>query len=328
MKKNKFLTILVLALKIVFTACAMLWVIFRIDWTDLVSQIPNLNYLLAMLGFLLFIAFVIPSAARWVATARACGFKLTYKSSVYNYFVSAFFGAILPRHGCDFVRGFLVTRQLNVPFGKAMGSVLIERVCGFFVALIICLLGLFMSIKKYPGLNEMILPLTFIIFVLILIVILSFNEWFRKIVLKFTSFIHIAPVSKFFNDIFKSLDLCKDKPRLIFYTVLMSFLNQMTTIFSGVLLAYSIPGFEAPLLSFFVVTMIVFFSFIIPSIGGYGVTQASIVIVFGLYGVDQHYAAVYSILRLIFSLSASLMGGIFFLFGKPLKLKDVLSAKQ
>ena len=328
MKKNKSITILIFAVKIVFTVCAMLWIIFRVEWSDLISQIPTLNYPLAVLGFMLFTAFVIPSAARWTATARTCGFSLSYKSSVYNYFVSAFFGAFLPRHGCDFVRGLLVTRQIGVPFGKTMGSIVIERLCGFFVALIICLTGLIISINQYPDLKEIIIPLIIIIFTLFMTVVLSFNNWFRKLILKISSFIKFIALTKFFEDIFTSLDLCKNKPGLLFYIVLMSFLNQLTTIGSAMLLAYSIPGFEAPAISFFVVTTIVFFTFIIPSIGGYGVTQASTVIVFGLYGTAHHYAAVYSIVRLIFSLMISLIGGLLFMVGKPFKIKDILRENQ
>jgi len=328
MKKSKFITILIFALKIFFTVCAALWVVLRINWNSLTSQIPALNYPLAISGFLLFTAFVIPSAARWTATARACGFNLSYKSSVYNYFVSAFFGAFLPRHGCDFVRGFLASRQLNVSFGKAMGSVFIERICGFFVALVICLIGLVISINQHPDLKEIVVPVIIIMCALVIAVILSFNAWFRIFVTKITSFIRFDALTKFFNDIFMSLDLCKGKPGLIFYAVLMSFLNQLTTIISAILLAYSIPGFDAPAVSFFVVTTIVFFTFIIPSIGGYGVTQASTVIVFGLYGTAHHYAAVYSILRLIFSLMVSLIGGLLFMTGKPFKIKDVLRADK
>lgn len=328
MKKKSVSHHIMTSLKFVFTIIAIVWLLHIVEWDTFVEKLTGLSLPLTIISFAIYSMFIVPCALRWMTTAKTCGFDLKFKHAVYYYFVADFFSAFLPSYSCDFIRGFIAKKNYSVSYGKTMGTIFVERFCGVFVALCIGILSCSIALKNLPDLKNILVPILVIMFALFSVVVMCFIDFFRSIILKITGLISFLNLQKFFTDVFCSLDTCRKNRTVLLIVIIFSFINQMTMIVSGIILASTIPGFEAPLISFFIVIPLLFFAGLIPSIGGYGVTQASTIVFFGIFGVDEQATAIYTILRLVFGLAIALTGGIIFAVGNPFSFDEIFKRKD
>ncbi len=328
MKKKSVSHQIMTSVKFLFTIIAIVWLLHIVEWNTFVEKLTDLNIPTVIISFAIYSMFIVPCAIRWMTTAKVCGFNLKFRHAIYYYFVADFFSAFLPSYGCDFVRGFIAKKNYSVSYGKTMGTIFVERFCGVFVALCVGILSCSIAIKNLPDLKNILVPIIVIMVALFSVVVMCFIDFFRSIILRVTGWISFLNLKNFFTDVFCSLDICRKNRKVLVTVIIFSFINQMTMIVSGIILSSTIPGFEAPIISFFIVIPLLFFAGLIPSIGGYGVSQASTIVFFGLFGVDEQATAIYSIIRLIFGLAIASTGGIIFAIGNPFSFDEIFKRKD
>lgn len=302
--------------KSIFTISALIWLCYCVNWSIFFKTLSHLNLSVFFISFGVFMLFIFPCALRWMITAQICGIQLSFKDAVYWYFVGDFFNAFLPSHSGDIVRAVLVGRHYAVPFGTCLVTIFVERFAGVLAAIGFTITASLINLENADQGKHLLVSIVVFMAFSLSVIVMSFIPYFRKIVLNTSARIRIPYLFRFFDDSFRSLDLCRSHPKTMIWVLFFSFLNQMVMIVSGIILGYAIPGFSAPLISFFIVVPLSFFAMLIPSIGGYGIGQVSFIIFFGWFGVKEDPAAVYSILRLFCGTIVSLIGAIGFITGR------------
>ncbi len=307
--------ILWLVLRALITISAIVWLVSELEWQSIIESLKKITWIWLIPAFALYCSFVIPCALRWKVTSRITGFNLSFSDAVYWYFVSDFFNCFLPTgHGGDVVRAGMIARRYNVSFGTVTGSILIERITGVMVA-IGCVLAILPFASELSNSKYLIFATGLLAALIVCGMILLYIPLIQKVILFLAKKIPIKAVYQFVHDLFAVLNICKKHPFELILVFILSLINQCFMIGASYLVSFAITGFTAPWYSFIIVTALIFFVVLLPSIGGYGISEAGYVVFFGWFGVNETPAAIFAGIKLIFSLSIALIGGILFCIG-------------
>ncbi len=307
--------VLRIALRAIVTALAIIWLAAVIDWKQVATSLISIDRRWVFASFALYILYVVPCAIRWQVAARSAGFSISFRSAMYWYFVGDFFNSFLPTgHGGDVVRAGMVSRRYGVSLGTVTGTVLMERIAGVVLAV-----GIFTAILPFAEhvayKNELIRVSIVLTSVALCFFILVHIPVLRKLIINSAKKIPNDYSRRFVCDIISAMDICKKKWSPVVWIGLLSALNQGLMIGSAYLLSLGIAGFEADWYSYVLVVTLIFFAGLIPSIGGYGVSEAGYVVFFGWFGVGETPSAVFAVVKLLFDLSVALIGGLLFCIG-------------
>jgi uncharacterized protein (TIRG00374 family) len=242
--------------------------------------------------------------------------------ATHGYLIGAFFSAFLPTaKGGDVVRGILLARRRRFSMGGILATVFAERFIGLVVALFLVFLSSVIALSRHSAVKDAFFSAIGLALLLSGSVLVYLNPSFRKL---FSKFIHKLPLSRFqtaTGDFARVLDTCFNRPLLILSAAGFSLMNQLVLIVSGFLIASAIPTFDAPWISFSLVIPLNFIAVLLPSIGGYGIREASFVIFFGWFGVSEEAAVLFGMLQLLFFWVFSVVGGFVFMKDKDIMTK-------
>lgn len=308
---------LLLACKFFVSMLAFGWLAYSIDWQTLPDQFNNINWVLLAMAFPVFVLRLIPLAMRWVGIAREANYLITYRESIYWYYVGGFFNTFLPTgRGGDVIRGYFVARQRKVQFTGLMTTILIERIIGLVVAISLILVASLFMIGRCPQLKSVMFSLLMLVSVLGISFFVIFHPLLRKMIITFAHLFPWLHIEVILQNVFAVMDRCWRNPRVLLAASFYSFINQLLYIFSSAVIGSAIVGFDASWYSFSIVIPLIFLSEILPSVGGYGVREVGFVVFFGWFGVGLDQAVAYGILQLLFLWGSALFGAILFLKGR------------
>ena len=317
-KASRFRFLALILVKIVASGGAVIWLFFTIQWNVLIEKTVDINWLRLGVSLAVFSTWILPCAFRWRQIAKPCGYPITLGESTRGYLMGAFFSSFLPTgKGGDIVRGILLSKYRHFSLAGILATVFVERFIGFAVALFLVFFSSFIAISRHPVFKSILLSAAGLALLLSGLLLVYLNPSFRKLCSKFVQRLPVAGLKKASGDFSKVLDICFENPLLISSAMGLSLLNQMILIVSGYLIASSIPGFNAPWISFSLVIPLTFIAVLLPSVGGYGIREASFVIFFGWFGVSEEAAGLFGMLQLMFFWAFSIAGGYCFITGKP-----------
>ncbi len=309
--------------KCCITIGAIVWLVRIVDWRQFWETTRHVSLPVLFISYIVYMLYIFPYALRWKTTARISQFSMSFRDAVYWNFILCFMGSFLPLPGTLMLSSMLVARSCNTSTGTVMGSMVVMRFTGMFISVGILALSSILVIHHNIITHGMLFNVGITIVCICAAAGLLLIPAVRRGILRVVNYLPFKRIRSFFDHFLTVFDVCRACPQAIRMVFFYSLLNQLSIIISGLILAKGIPGFNAPWYSFFFVTPLIFFSSFIPSIGGYGINQAAAVFFFDWFGLDKNIVAVYSIIRLIFGLSSSLIGAILFaLSNKFLKLKD------
>ncbi len=307
-----------LFIKIFFSLGAIGWFASTVKWNDVLDKFSQINFLLLIIAFLVYLLRLIPCALRWVVVGKISGYALNFGESFYGYMIGGFFNTFLPTgRGGDAIRAIVIARNHKYSLGGIMGTILVERLSGMFVTVFIALSACIIASSSIPMLQDA-LPSVIVLSILLVIlgiIIISpqFFKLYQKIAIK-------LPFQKFWNSITDLMQVFQESrkyPKDFFMVSVYSFLNQVIFIFTGYLIAKAILGFNAPWYSFPIVIPMIFVAELLPSIGGYGIREAGYVVFFSWFNVATEHAVVFGIIQLVFLWISALAGAVFFILGSP-----------
>jgi glycosyltransferase 2 family protein len=314
----KFRHVAFTTLKVAGSGAAVLWLVFTIQWDAFIDKAAGTDWLRLSIALAVFSLWIWPCALRWRQIVKSSGYPVSLGEATRGYLMGAFFSAFLPTaKGGDVVRGVLLARRRCFSIGGILATVFAERFIGLAVALFMVFLSSVLAFSRYSAFKEVFLSASALALFLFGLVLVYMNRSFRKF---FSRFVHRLPLSRLqtaSDDFAKVLDICFARPLLILSAVGFSFMNQLVMIVSGFLIASAIPSFDAPWISFPLVIPLNFIAVLLPSIGGYGIREASFVIFFGWFGVSEEAAVLFGMLQLLFFWVFSVVGGYCFITGKP-----------
>jgi len=318
----------VLTVKILITASLLFWLLHTLHWDLVFNKLAGVNYVILGLSLVVTSTCFVVCALRWKLIGDSCGYPITLGESVRAYFMASFFSNFLPTgKGGDIARGIIVAKQRVYSLGGIMGTILVERINGLIVATGIMIFTSLFIVSRIATLKNSMISSVILVLILLIASVICLSPQFQELLIRLVRHIRWQRLRNAIQDVVGVFKTFREKPNMIIIVTGFSLLNQTILIVSGFITAQAIPGFHAPWYSFAIVTPLMLFTALLPSIGGYGVRETGYVVFFGWFGVNAETAITFAILRLTFSLMFSLAGAFLFVVDNGQKEKDADSAQ-
>lgn len=118
-----------------------------ISFSEFKEYFTKINYLWVFVGIFLGALSHISRSYRWKFLIEPLGYKLGFINSVLTVFSAYLINYTVPRAG-DIARGTMISKYDNIPFEKAIGTIVAERAVDVLCILIIILIGLIIEFDK------------------------------------------------------------------------------------------------------------------------------------------------------------------------------------
>ena len=314
MKKKK---VLLFILKAVVSVSLLLFIILKINWAVVATNLKDANYYFLSLTILLFIIERSEITYKWNLLIRARGIMVSFG----RLFLINFWGLFIPSSlGTDFARGYYLAKN-NEEKTVSVSSVFVDRILGIFSIFLLALLSVTFAgdiLSKYN--------IKFYIYLFSLILVVIFYLFQREETANFLGKILIKIKYKKLEEIFiklhKSILEYKKYPKTLlfsFFLTLMAHISRVV-IFYFVALSFNI---SVPIVYFFLFVPILTLVLMIPiSIGGLGVGEGAFVAFFSLAGISLSNCVTIAFTNSIINTLFTLSGGVLYLFySSPVKDK-------
>ncbi len=303
-----------LLVEIAGSMAAIAWVVIQIEWVHLLGQVGGLHPGLLLLSYVVFSLRLGPCAARWSRVSRACSYDLPFRVTLYGYMIGGFFNAFLPTgKGGDLARAIFIGRRYRISTAGLMGTILVERLAGLTVALLSVIMMLPWIISDHAVLWEVLISSLILAGMGLAAFGLCHVPRLQQMSRRITDRWGVGRLRAMIDELLGSLAICGRNLPCMAATLGWSICNQLILIGTAYILGLAIPALQVPWYSFLLVIPLSFFSELLPSIGGYGVREAGIVVFLGWFGAGAEAATLFALLQLTFYLTYSAFGGIVFL---------------
>jgi uncharacterized protein (TIRG00374 family) len=172
--KKKTIQFLKIALPL-FLGVFLIWYSYTNFTPDQLEEIKNhfrnANYGFVALSVIFGILSNLSRAYRWNFMLAPLGYKPKFKNNVMAVYITYLMNLFIPRSG-EVSRALVINKYEDVPFDKAFGTIISERVADFVILLTLIAITLFLQFNLLTGyLSENINPLKVYIVVAVLIVL-------------------------------------------------------------------------------------------------------------------------------------------------------------
>lgn len=190
----------------------------KLSFDELITYFKNADYTWIVLGMFLGLLSHLSRAYRWLFQLEPLGYKVKLGNSVMAVFATYLINYTIPRAG-EVARASILTNYEGVPFEKAFGTIVAERIADMIVVLGIIAVTLFLQFDFiYTFLTERFNPTVVIIGIIALLVLFII---FTQIVKKSTSGIALK-IKTFVSGLIEgalSIFKMKKKWAFIFHTL-------------------------------------------------------------------------------------------------------------
>jgi glycosyltransferase 2 family protein len=204
-------------------------------------------------------------------------------------FVSSFLGYFMPGAvGVEITRAYGFVRTTK-DLGRALSSLLVERVLAMIMLALLVLFGLLLSPPDL--LPAAIPPLAAAGLVcLVLGMALLMTGWFRRLTFLLLPGTPLAPVRAKLAEVYDALDTYRVQPGRMVWAAAVALVFQLGGVAIAVAGAWAL-GSELGIVPFLVIVPVVSFLAFLPiSVGGFGVRELGFVSLFGLVGMSPAMA--------------------------------------
>ena len=287
--------------------------LYYIDWRRTFIILTNIDVVPALLALAILPINMWISTWKWLILLRAHNLRLPLNDLLRNYWIGAFFSNYLPTNiGGDIVR-ILLLRHLGRS-AEVAASVVLERVTGFLVLLLLAAVGLAARPEYFdPGGSRLVLWAIVVggIAMLALLVLLPGR---LDGVLRSLSSDRLPLVRSVMSRIKKinaAIDFYRARKKEVASAIILSipFYGIITLFQYFILLSLDA---EVALWQVALIAPVVLVVAVIPvSINGLGVVEGAFVLFYTNAGVLPEAALAAALLRRVFSLLVSLVGGLY-----------------
>ena len=138
MKKKK---VLLFILKAVVSVSLLLFIILKINWAVVATNLKDANYYFLSLTILLFIIERSEITYKWNLLIRARGIMVSFGRLFLINLIGSFWGLFIPSSlGTDFARGYYLAKN-NEEKTVSVSSVFVDRILGIFSIFLLALLS-------------------------------------------------------------------------------------------------------------------------------------------------------------------------------------------
>lgn len=249
----------------------------------IISSFKKANYYYILLSLLFAIVGFWSRAYRWKFALNHLGYETKFYNNIFAVCVSYLVNLTVPRSG-EITRAALLKKYENVPFDKAFGTIVAERIVDLLIFLLFVFIGF---VSQFDKLYQFLLSkniaiktiitsgIVAVILFVLFIFIWIYAEW--KIILKLKK--KLSGLIEGMSTVYKM----KAKWKYLFHSFFIWFTYLMmfyTAIFS--LPETSTMSFDVVIMGFIFGSLAVGFSN-----GGLGAYPFSIALIFSLYGISN-----------------------------------------
>lgn len=282
--------------RLIISLILLIFLFTRINISDLVKHILNMDPLLFVLAIFFFILYLATWAYRWFLFIRNTGLKVGYIDTLRTLLVGLAVSLFLPSAvGADMGRAYDMARS-RVEKVKIVSSVLMDRLIG-----LISLVGMSIVAIAIAGYQYLTIDIFFAIVGLALLLLVGWLVFFNILFMRrfrslFESLPLINRVSGKIRDIYLALYYIQQDRHLFIRAVSVSAISGMFEILSVMMLAYAIGDRVDPIF-FFLFLPIIWVILVIPiAIGGLGLRETVFVFFFTQVGMSDTHAVTVSLL--------------------------------
>lgn len=279
-------------------------VALSVDWDIVADRLSNASWgWFALSVVLLFFAFMV-GAVRWHALLEASSLRVSWRDTLRAYMIGAFTNNLLPTgYGGDAVRAWIVGRS-GKPLARALTSVAVDRITalGCLVGLTAVVIGV--GATTVPDNLRALLAVGVGVGVIAVSTILLTVR--RRGLGRFLP----ATLRPWAKEVADALRAYGSNRSLFGQLLVLGIIYQCLVMVSLSLVAKSV-GVSIGPGTFAVIAPAVLVATVLPiSIAGFGVREASYVVLLGEFGVDASDAALISLLSIAAVVIASAPGGL------------------
>jgi uncharacterized protein (TIRG00374 family) len=306
MKKDskRFQALLKIAIAIILLAV----LITQLDLIQMFMILKKADLWLLIVALLVFISRNFLAAKRWQILLQANHINRSIFTLFRYYLIGAFFSIFLPSAlGGDIPRAYYISRDSD-DVVKAATTVLVERAIGLYAILVLAIIASsfvasIIDSTVFIWIGGITCVLVFMSTLLIFVDLNFFEQQpFAQIKVFRVLLNFVANVQKY-----------RHQPKVLLGAFLMSVIYQFIAVVTTYLTAISIDEFF-PFVYFMIIYPISWIASMIPvSLGGIGIREGTLVILFTYAGMSEESAGLISLLGLIFILAQGVLGLLPFL---------------
>ncbi|MCF7916493.1 MAG: flippase-like domain-containing protein [Candidatus Omnitrophica bacterium] len=296
-------------LRIVVTL-AIFFALFKfIPYQRLISVYKNSQKIYLSFAFIIFWLALFLGVVRWKILLTSVGVAASFRETFYSYFSGLFLNLFFPSFVAgDLFRGFGIS-QRHGKTDKIASTILMDRFSGGLALTAVALVS-FLFLNDWAQKKQVLLPIFALVLIVLFLFFTIFSRSFFNFLLKIfkRGSLLRTKLSSFHDQLY----FFKKKPRIFYKTLLFSLLIQIL-IPIGFFIASLAFGLSLSLIIFLVLIPIIMAAAFIPiTIAGAGTREALLVYFLASYGVAESVGLGISLINLFFLVSASLLGGIFY----------------
>lgn len=246
-----------------------IWTRF-VNLNDIWQILKTADYKLAIIFFLTFSLAGILRGVRLKLLLHK--HKVPLKDAVMIHYLAQFLSFMIPIRAGELTKSVYLTSQFNLPFGKTITWVLIDRVLDLMMVLVLIAIILPFVSTNLPEYFIKVVLLVLVAFIAMFVLAVTNDKLFKKLTIFLSKFLIISSIKRRFvtltHTIIEGFDVLKRSPKeLVSLTVLTFF----ALIFDSLswLVAFMIIGAKLDLPKFILGDSLVSFSFIVPAAPGY-----------------------------------------------------------
>ena len=283
----------------------------KIDIHDLVTDIRSADKLLLAGGFVIFFFGYFLGFLRWRMLLRAADICIPLKKLISSFSGGVFFSIFLPSTiGGDIVRSADLAEHTRKA-KTVIATVFLDRLSGYSGLVIVILPAIFLG-RDLAHDNVVFSSIAVIIAVLVIVLLILFNNRIYSVITKFLSAPGAGRVKEAIKDIHQEIHIFRNHKKVIIHNLALSTLIQVISPLSIYFIACSL-GLKVNFIYFLIFLPIIGAITLIPiSIGGLGLREGLFVVYFAKAGVIKQLALAMSLLSFSFVVIFGAIGGLIY----------------
>jgi uncharacterized protein (TIRG00374 family) len=303
--RNRLLNILRVGISLV----GVLVIVLTQDMDEVIRLLSEMDWLLFLVGLLLFVFSVPVRAYRWGSLVWALDVQARWWRLVALYFVGSFFNLFLPTgFGGDAVKMFELSRDEHKA-AAAISSVLVDRFLGLFVLFALALLALLGGRELVAPEVRLLIVVVFAVSLIGVILLLQrtwIEAWGRRLGVD-----RLLGRIKILRELYESLHIYG--PAALLKATSASLVFNLILILGYYFLGLAV-SIHLPLWYYFLFVPIISVLLLVPSVGGLGIREGATVFLFSqLESVGRSQALALALAYDMTMLTIGLIGAIIYI---------------
>lgn len=304
--------------KLLITLALIVFILTRVDLSQVGTIIVEANPWLLLLALALYFAALVVGAFKWQILVRAQGIDASLGDLLASSLMGLFFGNVMPTNiGGDVVRAYDLARATRGRSEAAAISVLVDRMMGlfsWFSAAVVTSAITSLLLTEAQRLEQLEIATIIVASGFLALCAMLFSRRIARRAAVLFQWSPLARVKPIAENIYHALQVYRFRYGALALNVLLSLGIVVITAFVWFLVGQAVGITHVNFFYFLLFNPLVGFVLLVPiSINGLGAKEAAVVFFFGMIGVANERALAMSLLFHLIVVLTSLPGGLVWL---------------